>query len=160
MGIHCIKRNVWYYKVLQYWTFFQYKQHCSNVDDTGLVSDELVEKLMTWKAEYQRGKSLDETDVCSDHMRSPECVIKEENMSDWCPLDSINWYAFFLSPSIYIGHIDMGFNTDKWTFAVIVDDQARLSTANLRKAPMISIRPVDFDACCVLYVLEFVLFFF
>lgn len=54
----------------------------------------------------------------------------------------------------------MGFNTDKWTFAVIVDDQARLSTANLRKAPMISIRPVDFDACCVLYVLEFVLFFF
>lgn len=67
---------------------------------------------------------------------------------------------FFLSPSIYIGHIDMGFNTDKWTFAVIVDDQARLSTANLRKAPMISIRPVDFDACCVLYVLEFVLFFF
>lgn len=54
----------------------------------------------------------------------------------------------------------MGFNTDKWTFAVIVDDQARLSTANLRKAPMISIRPVDFDACCVLYVLKFVLFFF
>lgn len=54
----------------------------------------------------------------------------------------------------------MGFNTDKWTFAVIVDDQARHSTANLRKAPMISIRPVDFDACCVLYVLEFVLFFF
>lgn len=54
----------------------------------------------------------------------------------------------------------MGFNTDKWTFAVIVDDQARHSTANLRKAPMISIRPVDFDACCVLYVLEFVLIFF
>lgn len=54
----------------------------------------------------------------------------------------------------------MGFNTDKWTFAVIVDDQARHSTANLRKAPMISNRPVDFDACCVLYVLEFVLFFF
>lgn len=62
--------------------FFQYKHHCSNVDDTGLVSDELVEKLMTWEAEYQRGKTLDETDVCSDHMRSPECVIKEENMSD------------------------------------------------------------------------------
>lgn len=54
----------------------------------------------------------------------------------------------------------MGFNTDKWTFAVIVDDQARHSTANLRKAPMISIRPVDFDAYCVLYVLELVLFFF
>lgn len=54
----------------------------------------------------------------------------------------------------------MGFNTDKWTFAVIVDDQARHSTANLRKAPMISIRPVDFDACCVLYVLELVFVFF
>lgn len=42
----------------------------------------------------------------------------------------------------------------------MVDDQARHSTANLIIAPMISIRPVDFDACCVVYVLEFLFIFF
>lgn len=62
--------------------FFQYKYYCFNVDDIGFVSDEFVEKLMIWEVEYQRGKILDEFDVCSDYMRSLECVIKEENMLD------------------------------------------------------------------------------
>lgn len=65
---------------------------------------------------------MDEIDVCSDYMRSLECVIKEENMLDWCFFDFINWYVFFLFFFIYIGYIDMGFNIDKWIFVVIVDD--------------------------------------
>lgn len=63
----------------------------------------------------------------------------------------------FASP-IFIGHIDMGLQHIKMDISVMVNDQSRHSTANLIIAPMISIRPVDFDACCVVYVLEF--FFF
>lgn len=78
---------------------FQYKHHCTDVED-GLVSDELREKLLTWGPEGKCVRCLESEDKIRQ-LDSPDCVIKDEIVSDWRHRWSIKVINMYIYTTMY-----------------------------------------------------------
>lgn len=92
--------------VFRYWfiyhfvkLLFQYKHHCTDVED-GLVSDELREKLLTWGPEGKCVRCLESEDKIRQ-LDSPDCVIKDEIVSDWRHRWSIKVINMYIYTTMY-----------------------------------------------------------
>lgn len=101
--LNCVEKMLY---VFRYWfiyhfvkLLFQYKHHCTDVED-GLVSDELREKLLTWGPEGKCVRCLESEDKIRQ-LDSPDCVIKDEIVSDWRHRWSIKVINMYIYTTMY-----------------------------------------------------------